>query len=445
MNSHNPTNSLHFCVAPPLPVVAVRRSVGSRIINYVVLARWICILALVTACGGRCKDVESARAALASRTGTRDRGADVRVTLPFAQLDSVFAEQLAARPLTVPLDVPDLGFEITGALTATATELRLRPGPAMTIRFATRIAVRDGDRELTTLVAEIDVTPVVTRGELVVGFGPQDVVSVKPVLGDDAKAALGDAVSRHLPDRLRGKIPKLLLDEAAAKLAGHLTGAAFEGLRRTLFVRLGEVATWRVKLPDVPIASHAIRSTASALVVEIVTDLPVRRGLAAATDRDVATVEVSGSAAAELANWAIDRRYAPRWYNRDLEPKLDGEFTPRFDFVAEDAHPLKVHVLQERGGCSYFRVGVAPSVGMTGDQVVATATDRQLEAASANPVIEVAATVKFFLFGWVDRSKQLAAHTVLRVGERRLATRVVGAALDHGELRFALQLSSAKL
>ena len=396
---------------------------------------------MVTACGGRCKDVESARAALAARTGAPDRGADIRITLPFAQLDRVFAEQLAAVPLTVPLEVPDLGL----AITATATELRLRPGPAMTIRFATRIAVRDADRELTTLVAEIDVTPVVTRGELVVGFGPQDVVAVKPVLGDEAKAALGDAVSRHLPDRLRGKIPKLVLDEAAAKLAGHLTGAAFEGLRRTLFVRLGELATWRVKLPDVPIASHAIRSTPSALVVEIVTDLPVRRGLAAATERQLATVELSGSAAAELANWAIDRRHVPRWYNRDLEPQPDGEFTPRFDFVAEDAHPLKVHVLQERGGCSYFRVGVAATVGMTGDQVVATATDRELETASANPVIEVAATVKFFLFGWLDRSKQLAAHTVLRVGDRTLATRVVGAAFDHGDLRFAIQMSSAKL
>ncbi|MEO8550413.1 MAG: hypothetical protein ABI678_10580, partial [Kofleriaceae bacterium] len=256
---------------------------------------------------------------------------------------------------------------------------------------------------------------------------------------------LGDAVARHLPERLRGKIPKLLLDEVSAKLAGHLTGAAFEGLRRTLFTRLGEVAAWRVKLPDVPIASHAIRSTPTALVVEILTDLPVRRGLSAAAERDVPTVELSGSTAAELANWAIDRAYAPRWYDRDLKPQADGEFTPRFDFIAEATHPFKVHVLQERGGCSYFRVGVAATIGISGDRLVVTATDRDLETASANPVIEVAGTVKYFLFGWVDRSKDLAAHTVVRIGDRALATRVVGAALDHGELRFALQISSAKL
>jgi hypothetical protein len=406
------------------------------------VSRFLCLLVVVAGCGGRCKDVESARAALASRTGAPDRGADVRITLPFAQLDRVFADQLAAKPLTVPLE-PDLSLDMTAALTATVTELRLRPGPGMAIRFATRIAIRDGDRELTTLATEIDVTPVVHRDELVVGFGPEDVVSVKPVLGDDARAALGDAVERHLPDRLRGKIPKLLLDEATAKLAGHLTGAAFEALRRTLFVKLGELATWRVKLPDIPIASHAIRSSPTALVVEILTDLPVRRGLAAATEHDVATVELSGSAAAELANWALDRHYLPRWYDRDLHPRADGEFTPRFDFVAQDAHPFKIHVLQERGGCSYFRVGVAATVGMTGDRLTAIATDRDLETVSANPVLEIAATVKFFLFGWVDRSKEVAAHTVLRVGDRTLATRVIDAALEHGELRFGLAFGDA--
>ncbi|MEO8844825.1 MAG: hypothetical protein ABI591_23760 [Kofleriaceae bacterium] len=396
----------------------------------------LCLLVVIAGCGGRCKDVESARAALAARTGAPDRRADVRITLPFAQLDRVFAEQLAAKPLTVPFDVPGLDGGWTA--TAAATELRLRPGPGMAIRFATRIAIRDGDRELTTIAAEIDVTPVVHRDELVIGFGPEDVVSVTPVLGDDAKAALGDAVARHLPDRLRGKLPKLLLDEAAAKLAGHLTGVAFEVLRRTLFVKLGEVATWRVKLPDAPIASHAIRSSPTALVVELLTNLPVRRGLGAATEHDVATVELSGSAAAELANWTLDRHYLPRWYDRDLHPRPDGELTPRFDFVADDAHPFKIHVLQERGGCSYFRVGVAATVGMTGDRVTATATDRDLETVSANPVLELAATVKFFLFGWVDQSKQVAAHTVLRLGDRTLATRVIDAALEHGELRFGL-------
>lgn len=392
--------------------------------------RWLFILFVVAGCGGRCKDIEDAHAAFAARAGAPDRIADIRITLPFAQLDPIFAEQLAAVPLTVKLDVPDYAW------TATATEIHVRPGPDQTIRFATRIAVRDGDNEVTTLAAEIDVAPIVTRDELVIGFGPKDVVSVRPILGADAKARLGEAVARHLP--FRDKVPQRLVDEAAAAIAGRLTGVAFEGLRRTLFTRLGEVATWRVTLPAIPLARHAIRSTPTALVVELLTDLPVRRGLEAAIERDVATVEIAASAGAEIANWAIANGHAPRWYDRDLHPRDDGEFTPRFDWIPGDAHPLKIHVLQEREGCSYFRVGVAATVGLTGDKLEAVATDRDLETVSANPLLELGATVKFFLFGWVDQSKQVAAHTTLHVGKRSLVTRAVAASLDHDALRFGV-------
>ncbi len=439
-------------------MIAIDRCDVRRILSEMSwFARSLCLpivsVVVLAGCGGRCRDVASARAALASRRGAPDRGADLRVTLPFAQVDRVFAELLAARPVTVPLAVPDLGLGAlglgaldalhpTGALTATATRIELRPGPGMAIRFATVIAVREDNRDLTTLAAEIDVTPIVHRGEVVIGFGPRDVVSVKPVLGDGAKAVLGDAIARHLPDRLRVTIPRRLLDAAAGRLAGHLTGEGFEALRRTLFARLGELATWRVNLPDVPIARHVLRSSPTALVIEVVTDLPVRRGLDAAVARDVATVEISGSAAAELANWALVRGYLPRWYDRGLTPRSDGEFTPRFDFVAGDAHPLKIHVLQDRGGCSYFRVGIAATIELAGDRLIATATDRDLEAATANPLLEVAATAKYFLFGWIDESKQVAAHMVLRVGASdeaiTLATRVTAATLERGELRFGL-------
>jgi len=53
----------------------------------------------------------------------------------------------------------------------------------------------------------------------------------------------------------------------------------------------------------------------------------------------------------------------------------------------------------------------------------------------------VTSTRKFFLFGWIDQSKDVAAHTVLRVGDRTLVTRVIGAALEHGELGFGLAFS----
>jgi hypothetical protein len=182
------------------------------------------------------------------------------------------------------------------------------------------------------------------------------------------------------------------------------------------------------------------------LIVEIETDLPVRRGLAAGNDQvgsDIG-VRISGSAAAELANWALDQGHGPQRFNRNLKPTADGEFQPRFDYVAEDrAHPLKVYSFQERGGCSYHRVGVRGAIALDGEMVKATALDRDLEAQSANPVIELGAWTNLLFAGWVDRSKRAAAQTQLAVGNRALATRVVKAAIETDELVFELRFDAS--
>jgi len=407
----------------------------------------VCLLAIGSGCGSRCKQVASARDALSTRVAATGRTADVRVTLPFAQIDPLLADLLRAAPVTVPLDVPELGPAALEHLRATATEVHVESAPRDAIRFATRIAVQDGDTDVTTLAAEIDVKPRLVRdaggAELAIGFGPKDLVSVHPVLGAGAKARLGDAIARHLPERLRGQVPRMLVDQAAGKLAEHLGGAAFEALRDTLFVKLGELTAWRVRLPDVPIAHHEIRSTESAVVIEIVSDLRVRRGLGPTRARGEPTVEISGSAAAELANWMIEHDHVPRWYDDGLRPTRDGAFTPRFDFVATDSHPLKIYMFQVRGGCSYFRVGVRGSIGVQGERLDAVALDRDLEAASANPLIEVAAAVKYFLLGWTDQAKQIAAHTRLSIGKNALDARVTTANLEGGELRFGLAFAVA--
>ena len=82
------------------------------------------------------------------------------------------------------------------------------------------------------------------------------------------------------------------------------------------------------------------------------------------------TVRISASTAAEIANWSIDHGYLPQHYTRDLDPKPDGEYRPRFDYVAEDKpRPVKIHLFQDRGGCSYFQVGMALRVDASDDQL----------------------------------------------------------------------------
>ncbi|MGE0869664.1 MAG: hypothetical protein AB7P03_13950 [Kofleriaceae bacterium] len=401
-------------------------------------------------CAARCPEVARQRAALASRTGMPDRAADLRVRVPLERANEVIAELLAAEPLTAKLEVPDLRLlRFADPLSASVRSVTLAATEPERVRFAVELDVDGSDSWLEAMTAIVEVEPRIERVdggcELVIGVGPENLVSVTPRLGPQALARLAGAITRGLPGDLRRRLPAGAVAAAAASLGNHLTGAAYRALRATLLTRVGEVSRVRFRLPDVPIASTAIRSEDGALIVELLTDLPVRRGLERAqpdervpTTREL-SVQMTGSAAAELANWAIDEGHAPRWFDRGLAPRPRGEYRPRFDYIAEDqAHPIKVFVFQERGGCSYFRMGVAATLAVHGDELEVTATDRKLEDQCASPLIEAVAWTKYFLFGWIDRSRRAAAHTRLVVGGHVLETRVVHAALADDELAFEL-------
>ncbi|MDQ3365660.1 MAG: hypothetical protein M3680_09555 [Myxococcota bacterium] len=413
----------------------------------------LAITVLATGCGSRCPEVAHARDALVRRAPEPGRTADVELRVPFARANALIEALLAAAPLTVPLEVPALGpIElVVPPLTATARAVQLAAAPAGKVQLAVRIDIRDAAEVLTTLALTVVVEPVLERANggasLVIGFGPDNLLALKPELGPDATRSLGSAVTRWIPSKWKGRVPQVALDAATRRLGDHVTGGAYRALQATLLRQVGEVTRLRLRLPDVPVARVALSSSARSLVVAITTDLAVRRGLADRRaeddDDDEVTVRLSGSAAAELANWAIDQGHAPRWYSRSLAPHPAGEFRPRFDYVAEDAaHPVKVYAFQERGGCSYFRVGARATVALDGTHVKAIVLDRALERRSASPVISWLAWVKYFVVGWSDRSKRVAAHTRVEVRGRALDTRVIGAALVDDELRFALRFTA---
>lgn len=408
-------------------------------------------------CGSRCADVRAARATLAARPVATAPTPDVRVTVPLARANAVIAEVLARAPWTVPLALPDLGPlapVIPGGLRASVARVELRPGAPGHVQVAVTLAIADDDATIATLALEIALAPEVERahGDVALAFGirPADLLAIEPTLGPDAAAALGAAIERWLPPSARGRVPAVLRDAAASRLATYLTGAAYRGLHDLLLVRLGEVTRLRLQLPDVPVADVAIRSLTdpAALLVEIHTGLPIRRGLGApatpAAPGDEVAVAVAASTVAELANWAIASGRAPRWYDRSLTPTPSGAFRPRFDYVAEEpGHPWKVHVLQERDGCSYFRVGVRVAIALEGDQLRATALDRDLERAIASPVISAAAWVKYLVVGSLDRTRRRVAHVQLTIAGQALTTRLTQVALVDGELHAALDVALA--
>jgi len=264
---------------------------------------------------------------------------------------------------------------------------------------------------------------------------------VTPELDAAAGRALGDAIARWVP--FGNRLPRAMLDRAAQQLGGYLTGEAYQLLRTTLLRRLGELTRLRLRLPALPIAKTRLRSSADALTVELTTDLPVRGGLAARTvASDDVTVRISASTAAELANWSIAHGHLPERYTRDLDPRPDGAYRPIFDYVAGDRRPAKLHVFQERGGCSYFGVGLRFQIRIADDKLEVEALDRLVEAADASAPLEAGLWLKQLIQGPVDRSYRAAAHTQLAAGGRWFATRVTRAAVVGDELEMALELTA---
>lgn len=423
-----------------------RLIVDARRVLAVLAATW------VTGCASRCPEIAAANRALVERT-TVAPGPHVQVRVPLERANAFIAELLRDQPLAVPLALPHLGPLALPVreLTALAREVRLRPAQPDRIRFAMRIEIDDAQQPVTTLAIEAEVVPIVVRDhgvtELVTGFGPENLVAVQPELAPGSERALGDAIARWLPPALRDHLPRSVLDRAAGELGGHLTGAAYKILQTTLLRRLGELTRLRLRLPDLPIASASLRSSTApseAFTVDLATDLPVRRGLAAASPTgDEVMVRISGSTATEIANWAIERGHLPQRYTRSLEPRSDGEFRPRFDYLAEDrARPVKIHVFQDRGGCSYFRVGLRPALQIVDDRLEVSTLDQIVELANAPAVIGIALWLKQLVQGSVDRSRQAAAHTQLTVGDRTFTTRAVRAAVAGDELQFELRFSS---
>jgi hypothetical protein len=431
-------------------MLVIAMTYGRRMRTQHVLA--LLVATWLTGCGSRCREIATAKRALIERTAIAP-GPHAQVQVPLDRANAFIAELLRDQPLAVPIELPSLG-PITlpvHELTAIAREVRIRPGQPDRVRFAMRIEIDDAQQPVTTLAIETEVKPTVVRNggttELVTGFGPENLIAVKPELGPNAERTLGDAIARWLPPVVRDHLPRGVLDHAAGELGTYLTGAAYKLLQTTLLRRLGEVTRLRLRLPDLPIGGVALRSSEApreALTIDLATDLPVRRGLLAAPPTgDEVMVRISGSTTAEIANWAIEHSYLPQQYTRSLEPARDGEFRPRFDDIAEDrVRPVKIHVFQERGGCSYFQVGLRLQIQIVDDKLEVSTLDQIVESASASKVIEIALWLKQLIQGSVDRSRLAAAHTQLTVGGRTFTTRAVRAQVVDDELQFELRFSS---
>jgi hypothetical protein len=401
-------------------------------------------LATVAGCGGPCAQVARARTAAIARPPAAP-GPHLRLRAPFAVLDRMLADALVDQPV-VPIELERLGplRPLLGALAIVPREVRLGAAAPGRVHLSVTLELRGATGPILTFAAGGELDPTIERDgdrtAITLGLTPARIDRIELALGADLTARLGQALAARLPDEVRRTVPQFVIDRVAAAVAEELAGRTWSLLRRTLLPRLGELTRIRIALPPIPIEAIALTSTsgpAGALDLAITTALPVRTTVAEAGPLTTESLELvaTGSALAELGNWAIASGYAPARYDRSLVPAEGGDFVPRFDWRAGHPRPLLVHVDRVADGCEWYTVGVTPTLALRDGALVAGASERTFERKLGPAYLRAAAWLKELLQGAVSR--RLAAGATITVGERPVVARLRAVVLDGDGLTVA--------
>jgi hypothetical protein len=417
-------------------------------VRYVIFGVLAAVTILAAGCGAHCADIAARRSAVVTR---RDVATDphLQIRIPLARANELLAGLVAAEPFSAELPTPKIGpFTLPiRALTAVTRSIELLPAPADRLRFEVRFGIEDSERTITTLAITAEIAPVIQRTdhgiELVVRVAAENLLGLTPVLDADAGHRMIEALTRWLPRMIRDHLPRESLDNAAQELREYLSNTAYRALEKHVLPRLGELTTLRLQLPLLPITTVKLAETTDAITLDLMTELPARHGLTAKppASEDM-MLRVSGSVATALANWGIERGHLPQHYTRDLTPKPEGEYWPWFEFVTQERRPVKIHIFQERNGCSYFQVGMTVKLEVAGEQLNVAMLDQLVEGVDAGSPLEAALWVKQLIQGSIDSTRKAATQTRFTFGERALVTRIIGATLADGEIDIALKLTA---
>ncbi len=404
-----------------------------------------------TGCGGpSCKSVAAMRARMSGER-PRVRAPHASIAVSYATANALIADAAPSVP-PVPIGVPGALRLVVVDLDVAATGVRLHPRGFDRVVATVDLALRHDGDPLLTMTVDAELEPRIDLADdgawLTVGFGPDNITSVRPVLPPEAAAVLGDALYALIPDAARSRVPRLAVTAAASSIVSSLADRTYTMLRSTLLARVGEVTALRVPLGDVPVEGVRLRSLLAdepTLVVDLHTELPTRAGVGPATAPETpgaAAIRIAGSTAAELGNWAMTRDLVPNRFDRKLEPTADGDYQVVLDWRPEHPRPLVVHVFRERDRCAYVRVGARPVVSLADGRIGATVTERVTETVRGSAATKLYLWVRK-LVGYATRYRRIASSASVRIGDRRVEASVARAAFDGDDIVVEARVSLA--
>jgi hypothetical protein len=399
-------------------------------------------IAAVAGCAGPCETIAAERRALEHRTAAPTKTPHARIVVPFALANRVVAAALREPP-RIPVTLHQLGLfaAFAPSLVAVPRGVALVPAAPGRVGLDVRVDLAEAsDEPITAPLIELrvraEVAPELHHGErLVLAFAlPADQSShIELALGDRAVEQLGAMLAE------RTHVPEIVAERVAKAVAEELVERGYALVQRPLLEHLGELT--RIELPDLPVDRVDIASTADALVLGVVTTLPVREGVGPALPAgDAVTIQLAGSAAAELANWGIARKILPQRYTRSLAPAVDGVYRPYFDWRPHGASPFVVHLFRVEGSCAHFTSTMQPHAEVSGDQLRGWVTNKGLERADATPAFALLARVSELFGDATTPPKSTAASRRIAIGGHELRARMLRAEITDTEVRVAIGL-----
>lgn len=375
----------------------------------------------------------------------------LRVSVPFDVVAVLMARELRQmKSFRVPM--PSVSGVSLGVVTGGVEQIRLVPAPPGQVGFLVKVALRSGRRKVLEVDLDARTTPRVDLGSgtVSVALSAQDVRKVRPKLGPGARKSLRDFVWGELPGAVKSLVSKKQLEALLGGLTDELLGEVAESVRRDLAAEIGEVASFELELPDLPLSALVVGSTEGALSLTARTSLPVAHGVPerprhASVHRNAVELRMSGELAAALGNWAIERGEIPGRYGLDGQPDTKGDFLAGMGWARAQPKPLVVHLwtaedgpMAEKKQCAHVELRATPAIAAKAGDIEISTRDAQVDT------VEGSARVKAgVFFSGVGRQTFELVETVagrfeLDLGAEPLKASVHSAVIEGDELVLGL-------
>jgi hypothetical protein len=425
------------------------RSPRTRALGTLTFAALLTLSALQAACGATCDRIEEDRDRFLSRKGT-NKDTQAEVLIPFAVAERLVEGRIAAvKPIAVK--IPGLGnlSDYFGELTVAPSRVELKAAAPDHLGFHLDFEVRSDGKKAFAMYMETEVHPEIdlAAGKVTFGFSPEVLEKAKPGIAKDARKDLGGVIYSRIPAAARLFIPRSMVDAAAGSAVEMLVSAFYATAKERMLPALSETSRFELTLPEVPLASVAITSTAAdggRLRLALVTSLPVRAGISEAPEgaappaADRITVRLSGSAVAELVNWAMTKGLVPDRYDAKGKPKKDGELYPGLDWIRGDERPMKVYLWDLTKPCMRITMSAKPSIEIVDEKLEIEASDAKTDDVEASAFTKVG--VWFYIL-WKDAMKlkqKASSRMKMIVAGQEIEAAVEKAAVERDELTLEI-------